>query len=149
MEIRVVVGGCGLGTRNPLSLSSYDSRSVLAVKGSLRRAKRAPLTAPGRSEVHNLYEGKGIKATSRLSIISASAPRSAFHQSTVLKRGHLPARSYARRYPLETRKTQKSRVTKTGLIVSRPASIGRVLRYRARFERKVYHNSQLQPCLRP
>ncbi len=44
---------------------------------------------------------------------------------------------------------QKSRVTRTGLIVSRPASIGRVLRYRARFERKVYHNSQLQPCLRP
>ncbi len=44
---------------------------------------------------------------------------------------------------------KKSGVTRTGLIVSRPASIVRVLRYRARFERKVYHNSQLQPCLRP
>ena len=46
--------------KNPLSLASHDSRSVLAVKGSLRRAKRAPLTAPGRSRGRNLYEGKGI-----------------------------------------------------------------------------------------
>ena len=34
----------------PLSLPVYGSRSVLAVKGSLRRAQGAPWTAPGRSE---------------------------------------------------------------------------------------------------
>ena len=74
-------------------------------KGSLRRAKRAPLTAPGRSEAHNLYEGKGIRGTSHLSTISASAPQSAFHRSTVLKCGRLLARSWARCHPLETRKS--------------------------------------------
>ena len=41
---------------------------------------------------HNLYEGKGIRGTSHLSTISASAPQSAFHRSTVLKCGRLPAR---------------------------------------------------------
>ena len=34
--------------KNPLSLALDDSRSVLAVKGTLRRF--APWTAPGRSE---------------------------------------------------------------------------------------------------
>ena len=38
---------------NPLSLPVYGSRSVLAVKGSLRRAQDAPLTAPGRPEAVN------------------------------------------------------------------------------------------------
>ena len=42
-----------LAKRNLLSLPSSDSRSVLAVKGSLRRAVGAPLTAPGRSETPN------------------------------------------------------------------------------------------------
>ena len=89
-----LVGRCELGCRIPFPSPSYDSRSVLAVKGSLRRAKRAPLTAPGRSEAHNLYEGKGIRGTSHLSTISASAPQSAFHRSTVLKYGRLLARSW-------------------------------------------------------
>ena len=89
-----LVGRCELGCRIPFPSPSYDSRSVLAVKGSLRRAKRAPLTAPGRSEAHNLYEGKGIRGTSHLSTISASAPQSAFHRSTVLKCGRLLARSW-------------------------------------------------------
>ena len=75
-------------------IRASQSRSVLAVKGSLRRVKRAPLTAPGRSEAHNLYEGKGIRGTSHLSTISASAPQSAFHRSTVLKCGRLLARSW-------------------------------------------------------
>ena len=88
------MGRCELGCRIPFPSPSYDSRSVLAVKGSLRRAKRAPLTAPGRSEAHNLYEGKGIRGTSHLSTISASAPQSAFHRSTVLKCGRLLARSW-------------------------------------------------------
>ena len=43
--------------RYPLSLASHDSRSVLAVKGPLRRF--APWTAPGRSEGMAVYEGKG------------------------------------------------------------------------------------------
>ena len=90
-----LVGRCELGCRIPFPSPSYDSRSVLAVKGSLRRAKRAPLTAPGRSEAHNLYEGKGIRGTSHLSTISVSAPQSAFHRSTVLKCGRLFARSWA------------------------------------------------------
>ena len=89
-----LVGRCELGCRIPFPSPSYDSRSVLAVKGSLLRAKRAPLTAPGRSEAHNLYEGKGIRGTSHLSTISASAPQSAFHRSTVLKCGRLLARSW-------------------------------------------------------
>ena len=42
---------------NPLSLVADDSRSVLAVKGSLRRF--APWTAAGRSEGMAVYEGKG------------------------------------------------------------------------------------------
>ena len=88
------MGRCELGCRIPFPSPSYDSRSVLAVKGSLLRAKRAPLTAPGRSEAHNLYEGKGIRGTSHLSTISASAPQSAFHRSTVLKCGRLLARSW-------------------------------------------------------
>ena len=41
----------------PFSLAPNDSRSVLAVKGSLRRF--APWTAPGRSEGMTVYEGKG------------------------------------------------------------------------------------------
>ena len=41
----------------PLSLALNDSRSVLAVKGPLRRF--APWTAPGRSEGMTVYEGKG------------------------------------------------------------------------------------------
>ena len=41
----------------PLSLASHDSRSVLAVQGSLRRF--APWTAAGRSEGMAVYEGKG------------------------------------------------------------------------------------------
>ena len=41
----------------PLSLAPDDSRSVLAVKGPLRRF--APWTAPGRSEGMAVYEGKG------------------------------------------------------------------------------------------
>ena len=42
---------------NPLFLALDDSRSVLAVKGTLRRF--APWTAPGRSEGMAVYEGKG------------------------------------------------------------------------------------------
>ena len=90
-----LVGRCELGCGIPFPSPSYDSRSLLAVKGSLRRAKRAPLTAPGRSEAHNLYEGTGIRGTSHLSTISASAPQSAFHRSTVLKCGRLLACSWA------------------------------------------------------
>ena len=40
-----------------LSLTANRSRSVLAVKGTLRRF--APWTAPGRSEGMTVYEGKG------------------------------------------------------------------------------------------
>jgi len=40
--------------RDPLSLLDHSSRSVLAIKGSLRRACGPPLTAPGRSEAVNL-----------------------------------------------------------------------------------------------
>ena len=40
----------------PLSLTPNDSRSVLAVKGALRRF--ALWTAPGRSERRAVYEGK-------------------------------------------------------------------------------------------
>ena len=43
--------------RIPFPLALDDSRSVLAVKGSLRRF--APWTAPGRSEGMTVYEGKG------------------------------------------------------------------------------------------
>ena len=43
--------------RYPFPLVLHDSRSVLAVKGSLRRF--APWTAPGRSEEMAVYEGKG------------------------------------------------------------------------------------------
>ena len=43
--------------RIPFSLALDDSRSVLAVKGSLRRF--APWTAAGRSEGMAVYEGKG------------------------------------------------------------------------------------------
>ena len=42
--------------RYPFSLALDDSRSVLAVKGSLRRF--APWTAAGRSEGMAVYEGK-------------------------------------------------------------------------------------------
>ena len=41
----------------PLPLALHRSRSVLAVKGTLRRF--VPLTAPGRSEGMTVYEGKG------------------------------------------------------------------------------------------
>ena len=43
--------------KNPFPLALHLSRSVLAVKGSLRRF--APWTAPGRSERRAAYEGKG------------------------------------------------------------------------------------------
>ena len=46
-----------LSLREGFSLALDDSRSVLAVKGSLRRF--APLTAPGRCEGMTVYEGKG------------------------------------------------------------------------------------------
>ena len=42
---------------SPFPLALNDSRSVLAVKGSLHRF--APWTAPGRSERRAAYEGKG------------------------------------------------------------------------------------------
>ena len=43
-----------------LSLSFQPRRTVLAVKGPLRRANNgAPLTAPGRSELHLLGGEKG------------------------------------------------------------------------------------------
>ena len=44
-------------TLAPFPLAPNDSRSVLAVKGTLRRF--APWTAPGRSEAMTVYEGKG------------------------------------------------------------------------------------------
>ena len=44
-----LVGRCELSCGIPFPSPSYDSRSGLVVKGSLRRVKRAPLTAPGRS----------------------------------------------------------------------------------------------------
>ena len=44
--------------RYPFPLVLHDSRSVLAVKGQLRRF--APWTAPGRSEGMAVYEGKGV-----------------------------------------------------------------------------------------
>ena len=43
--------------QTPFPLALDRSRSVLAVKGSLRRF--APWTAPGRSERRAAYEGKG------------------------------------------------------------------------------------------
>ena len=43
--------------QTPFPLALDRSRSVLAVKGSLRRF--APWTAPGRSEGMTVYEGKG------------------------------------------------------------------------------------------
>ena len=43
----------------PLSFPRNCNRSFLAVKGSLRRETRAPLTAPGRSELLSAIEGKG------------------------------------------------------------------------------------------
>ena len=52
-----VSGSPGFVFLNPLSLATDDCRSVLAVKGSLRRF--APWTAAGRSEGMAVYEGKG------------------------------------------------------------------------------------------
>ena len=43
--------------QTPFPLALHRSRSVRAVKGSLRRF--APWTAPGRSEGMAVYEGKG------------------------------------------------------------------------------------------
>ena len=43
--------------QTPFPLALHRSRSVLAVKGSLRRF--APWTAPGRSEGMAVHEGKG------------------------------------------------------------------------------------------
>ena len=54
-----VSGSPGFVFLNPLSLAADDCRSVLAVKGSLRRF--APWTAAGRSgETWAVYEGKGM-----------------------------------------------------------------------------------------
>ncbi len=55
-----------------LSLCWQDSRSVLAVKGSLRRARRA-LDCSGPIGEQDLYEGKGITGTSRLPTARVSA----------------------------------------------------------------------------
>ena len=52
-----VSGSPGFVFLNRLSLATDDCRSVLAVKGSLRRF--APWIAPGRSEGMTVYEGKG------------------------------------------------------------------------------------------
>ena len=52
-----VSGSPGFVFLNPLSLATDDCRSVLAVKGSLRRF--APWTAAGRSERRAVHEGKG------------------------------------------------------------------------------------------
>ena len=50
--------------QTPFPLALDRSRSVLAVKGSLRRF--APWTAPGRSEGMTVYEGKGgVRAVGR------------------------------------------------------------------------------------
>ena len=46
----------GTGGGFPFSLSPYDSRSVLAIKGLLCRFE--PWTVPGRSGEGRLYEGK-------------------------------------------------------------------------------------------
>ena len=46
-----------IGKNPPFPSPLDDSRSVLAVKGSLRRF--APWTAPGRFEGMTVYEGKG------------------------------------------------------------------------------------------
>ena len=51
------VGATLVGKKSPFPLASHDSRSVLAVQGSLRRF--APWTAAGRSERRAAYEGKG------------------------------------------------------------------------------------------
>ena len=52
-----VSGSPGFVFLNPLSLATDDCRSVLAVKGSLRRF--APWTAAGRSGRRAVHEGKG------------------------------------------------------------------------------------------
>ena len=52
-----VSGSPGFVFLNPLSLATDDSRSVLAVKGSLRRF--APWTAAGRSGRRGCLRGKG------------------------------------------------------------------------------------------
>jgi len=43
----------------PLPFPRNFNRSVLAVKGSLRRETRAPLTAPGRSELLSAIKERG------------------------------------------------------------------------------------------
>ena len=53
-----VSGSPGFVFLNPLSLATDDCRSVLAVKGSLRRF--APWTAAGRSGRRAVHEGKGM-----------------------------------------------------------------------------------------
>ena len=52
-----VSGSPGFVFLNPLSLATDDCRSVLAVKGSLRRF--APWTAAGRSGRRGCLRGKG------------------------------------------------------------------------------------------
>jgi hypothetical protein len=47
------------GSVCPLSFPRNCNRSVLAVKGSLRRETRAPLTAPGRSELLSAMKERG------------------------------------------------------------------------------------------
>ena len=49
----------------PLSFPRNCNRSVLAVKGSLRRETRAPFTAPGRSELLSAIEGKRALAKAK------------------------------------------------------------------------------------
>ena len=57
---------------NPLSLPMPFSRTVLAVQGSLRRAKcSAPWTAPGRSENSPRRREKG--GTAKANSLSASS----------------------------------------------------------------------------
>ena len=50
------VGATLVGKKSPFPLASHDSRSVLAVKGSLRRF--APWTAAGRSGETRCSRGK-------------------------------------------------------------------------------------------
>ena len=57
MGVVLYLGWRGWKKSSPFPLALNDSRSVLAVKGPLRRF--APWTAPGRSEGMTVYEGKG------------------------------------------------------------------------------------------
>ena len=73
-----VSGSPGFVFLNPLSLATDDCRSVLAVKGSLRRF--APWTAAGRSGRRGCLRGKGGGRVDgqkgNLSVIPAALSRS-------------------------------------------------------------------------